>query len=160
MTRLHLGNAFYFFDTKKGFALCFFFFFQIHIYFSQKTSEIRKRCGAGLKSIMHLYSRLLFQWCHTSSLKLAMVGVFTPQKLANATDQGHSHHYPVYQHVTGPATWRTCLTTQDSQPNSTLWFHRLCGVKQRGFAGYVLSGKSWQNPGQDHGNRCWQRIGT
>ena len=43
---------------------------------------------SGWKSTAHTSVQLLVQWLHAGSLKLAMAGVFTSQKLANATNQG------------------------------------------------------------------------
>ena len=37
--------------------------------------------------ILHISSQCYFRWSHSDSLKSPMVGIFTPQKLANATNQ-------------------------------------------------------------------------
>lgn len=52
------------------------------------------------KSIVHSFSQYHIQWRRVSSLQLAMVGVFTPQKWANAIDQGFSFLWAGYQMFT------------------------------------------------------------
>lgn len=39
-------------------------------------------------------TQLCMRWCQLGSLKSAVMELFTPQKLANAAGQVHSHHTP------------------------------------------------------------------
>lgn len=53
--------------------------------------------------LLYISSQVLVQWYQLESLKQAMVGVFTPPKLANINNQGLSFQgKPVIKHLPAP----------------------------------------------------------
>ena len=59
----------------------------VYIYLCTHTGTHTYRYNGMLKADVHISSRLYIQYHHISSLKLAIVGVFSARKLAKAINQ-------------------------------------------------------------------------
>ena len=57
-------------------------------FFTTRYQDLLCSYSQWQKQIMCISYQLHIQWCHIGRLKLAIVGVFTLQKLENAVNQG------------------------------------------------------------------------